>query len=150
MKQKFLCILFIGTFLLLSGCANQETNIEAEDDYPEYMAYITDFDNDNIRLDPIEWVQVPSDRADELGISDEDAPNGFYIYNPDFSADQYTIAKSCKIIVLDWENSFQPVEISKKEFITVLQERGEHNTYIPYLFEITDGKITEIYEHYVP
>ena len=40
--------------------------------------------------------------------------------------------------------------ISVDDFITVLQERGEQNTSIPYSLEIANGKITKISEHYVP
>ena len=116
----------------------------------EIMAYITDFDADNIGVDAIEWVTVPSSRADELGITEEDGPSGFYIHNPDTLIEQFTLSTDCTITILDWQNSFEPQTISAEKFVTILQERGEQNIGIPYSLEITNGEITQISEHYVP
>ena len=116
----------------------------------EILAYITDFNVDIISIDVIEWVTIPSSRADELGIKEEDGPSGFYIYNPDTLTEQFTLSAECKITVLDWQNSFVPKTISADDFITVMQERGEQNIFIPYLLEITNGEINQISEHYVP
>ena len=116
----------------------------------EMLAYITDFDTDKISIDVVEWVTVPSSRANELGIKEEDGPSGFYIYNPDTLTEQFTLSADCTITVLDWQNSFEREIISADNFITVLQERGEQNAFIPYILEIANGKITKISEHYVP
>ena len=116
----------------------------------EILAYITGFDTDKISIDEIEWVTVPSSRADELGIKEEDEPSGFYIYNPDILTEQFTLSADCTITVLDWQNSFEPKTISAEQFDAVLQERGEQNNLIPYTFKVTNGVITEISEHYVP
>ena len=116
----------------------------------EILAYITGFDTDKISIDVIEWVTVPSSRADELGIKEEDEPSGFYIYNPDILTEQFTLSADCTITVLDWQNSFEPKTISAEQFDAVLKERGEQNNLIPYTFKVTNGVITEISEHYVP
>ena len=57
----------------------------------EILAYITNIDTDKISIDVVEWVTVPSSRADELGIKEEDGPSGFYIYNPDILTEQFTL-----------------------------------------------------------
>ena len=116
----------------------------------EILAYITNIDTDKISIDVVEWVTVPSSRADELGIKEEDGPSGFYIYNPDILTEQFTLSADCKITVLDWQNSFEPHTISVEKFVAVLQERGEQNNFIPYSFKVRNGTITEISEHYVP
>ena len=116
----------------------------------EILAYITDFGADSISIDAIEWVTVPSSRANELGIKEEDGPSGFYIYNPDILTEQFTLSADCTITVLDWQNSYEPQTISAENFFAVLQERGEQNNFIPYAFTITNGTMTEISEHYVP
>ena len=116
----------------------------------EIMAYITDFTDDKISIDEIEWVTVPSSRADELGMNEEDGPSGFCIYNPDTLTEQFTLSEDCKITVLDWQNSFEPKTISAEQFDAVLQERGELNQGIPYSIKVMNGTITEISEHYVP
>ena len=116
----------------------------------EILAYITDLNDDKISIDEIEWVTVPSSRADELEIKKEDGPSGFYIYNPDILTEQFTLSADCTITILDWQNSFEPQSISAEKFVAVLQERGEQNSIIPYSVKATNGKITEISEHYVP
>ena len=116
----------------------------------EILAYITDFNVDIISIDAIEWVTVPSSRADELGIKEEEGPSGFCIYNPDILTEQFPLSADCTITVLDWQNSYEPQTISAEKFFAVLQERGEQNNFIPYAFTITNGTMTEISEHYVP
>lgn len=132
---------------VVSASRNDDNESIAES---EILAYITDIDTDKISIDAVEWVTVPSSRADELGIKEEDGPSGFYIYNPDTLIDQFTLSADCTITILDWQNSFEPQTISVDNFIAVLQERGEQNTSIPYSLEIVNGKITKISEHYVP
>ena len=128
-----------------------EFTLEHADNYAsEILAYIEDLDADIISVDEIEWVTVPGSRADELGITEEDAPSGFYIYNPDTLIMQFALTVDCTITILDWQNSFEPQTISVEDFITVLQERGEQNIFIPYSLEIANGKIIKISEHYVP
>ena len=116
----------------------------------EIFAYIIDSDADIISIDEIEWVTVPGSRADELGITQEDGPSGFYIYNPDTMIKQFTLSADCMITILDWQNSFEPQTISVDDFIAVLQERGEQNAFIPYILEIANGEIIKISERYVP
>ena len=139
-----------------SAAQNNESVISKEetsgngDSESEILAYIIDFDSDNIGVDAVEWVTVPGSRADELGITEEDAPSGFYIYNPDTLTEQFTLSTDCMITILDWQNSFEPQTISVEKFVTILQERGEQNIGIPYSLEISNGEITQISEHYVP
>lgn len=181
MGQKILCGLLIGGFLLLSGCANQNSsvssvdydteildnttdfdvnniesdvvgsensNAESENDDLENMAYIIDFDGNSIELDVVEWVMIPSSRAEELGLDEDDGPGGFFVYNPDTSTERFALSKDCKITVLD--TPYQLLTVSTEDFISILQERGEKNEFTPYSFEITNGEITQIREHYVP
>lgn len=116
----------------------------------EILAYITDLNDDKISIDVVEWIMVPSSRADELGIKEEDGPSGFYIYNPDTLTEQFTLSADCTITILDWQNSFETQSISAEKFVAALQERGEQNNFIPYSFKVRNGTITEISEHYVP
>ena len=138
--------------VVLSGCQNSGKDVAdgTDTNESEILAYIIDFDSDNIDVDAVEWVTVPGSRADELGITEEDAPSGFYIYNPDTLIEQYTLSTDCMITVLDWQNSYEPKIVSVDDFVAVLHERREQNAFIPYTFEITNGEITQISEHYVP
>lgn len=163
MKQKFLCVLLLGSFLLLSGCANQNPDMESEKDSDgimydveteyEIMVFLTDFDGYDIYGDAIEWVVIPSERADELGLKYEDGPSGFYIYNPETVIEHFTLSADCAVTILDHNDSYMPIQVSIEELFTVLEERrelSEISYYIPYTFIITNGKITELIEQYTP
>ena len=137
------------------GVAIKVVSVSRDDDNAgiaesEMLAYITDIDANKISIDVVEWVTVPSSRADELGIREEEGPSGFYIYNPDTLTEQFTLSTDCMITVLDWQSSYEPKTISADDFAAVLHERGEQNIFIPYSLEMTNGEITQISEHYVP
>ena len=122
---------------------NQPENVE-------FMAYIRACGDGQIGVDEVEWVEIPSSRADELNITLDDAPSGFSVYNPEVFVKNYPLAAACKIQVLDWHDSYVPIEISAEQLAAVLTERGEMNDVIPYEFVMKNGEVTEITEHYVP
>lgn len=116
----------------------------------EFMAYIRACGDGQIGVDEVEWVEIPSSRAEELNITLDDAPSGFSVYNPEVFVKNYPLAAACKIQVLDWHDSYVPIEISAEQLAAVLTERGEMNDVIPYEFVMKNGEVTEITEHYVP
>lgn len=114
------------------------------------MGYIREFDGSVLSVDAVEWVTVPGSRAEELGLTEDDAPGGFTVYNPDEQETQIMLSDDCRITILDWQDSYQPREISAEEFEQVLSERGEQNRLIPYEYDLEGGRIVAIREHYVP
>ncbi|MCD8049376.1 MAG: hypothetical protein LUG52_07225 [Clostridia bacterium] len=114
----------------------------------EILAYIKDFDGYAAVLDEVELVSVPSDRAAELKIEDEDAPNGIYVHNSDLIEVRYDLADDCEIVILDWENSYEEKSIISEDFAELLRERGEEDAL--YKIEINNGKIVSITEIYMP
>ena len=132
-----------------SETGNSDSDADT-DSAAAFMAYITDFSTDTICADKIEWVTFPGSRAEELDLTEDDAPSGFYIYNPDTASEPFSLAADCRITILDWENSYTPLQVSAEEFYSVLKERGGLNSGIPYNLQTAGNKITEISEHYVP
>lgn len=112
------------------------------------LAYIDSLKGRKLTFDDAEWVDAPSDRAKELHVEEEAKDAGFYIYNEEASLDTLPLAKKCKYRILDWQNSYEPKNISLKEFSAVLKEREGLN--IPYVLTIKKQKIVKIEEHYVP
>ncbi len=132
-----------------SETGNSDSDADT-DSAAAFMAYITDFSTDTICADKIEWVTFPGSRAEELDLTEDDAPSGFYIYNPDTASEPFSLPADCRITILDWENSYTPLQVSAEEFYSVLKERGGLNSGIPYNLQTAGNKITEISEHYVP
>lgn len=116
------------------------------------LSYIKGFDGEVISFDAVEWVEVPSERAAELGLSEsewEDA--GFCVYNEDTTLRELPLAKDCICEIYDWTVWEGYVTVSAEELLTILEERIEmYSDITPYELTIQDGKIIRISEHYVP
>ena len=136
MKKTFtivlaiLCVLCVFSFC---GCEKTANNTESDG---------------ALSFDEIEWVNVPSERATELGITDDKAPNGFYIYNEDTVTAECDISDNCGIRILDWDDNFTPKQIELADFTDILNQRS--GVSVPYTLTIENGKVIDIEEHYVP
>lgn len=112
------------------------------------LAYIHGLEDGNLAFDTVEWVDVPSDRAKELGIEDEYLDSGFYVHNEATHVETLPLSEDCRCTLLDWADSYKPVETAIKDLPDILKERKDTN--IPYELTIQNQKITNIQEHYVP
>ena len=117
-------------------------------DVGEEMVYIGWLRGKSCAFDPVEWVEVPSERADELGITEEDAPSGFYVYNETIDFDKRPVDDNCRFQILDWENNYEPKNVTKEEMEQILEERKDLN--IPYKIRIDNNYITAVTEQYIP
>ena len=122
------------------------------DDGYTILTYIEDFDGKLLTFDMVEWVDPISDpaRAEELGITDEATPNGFYIYNEQDAAARRLVAEDCVYTVLDWYHNYAPVTVSASEFQSLLGERSSLSSGIPYDLTIAEDQIVGIREQYIP
>lgn len=148
MKKLFaivFCILYVVSF---GGCEQTPRNTQTEINTETIIGYIKGWQNETVLFDEIEWVTVPGERATELGITDDDASNGFYIHNEEDVTIEYDIADKCVICILDWENNFVTKQIEFVEFINTLEQRA--GAFIPYMLTVEEGKIITIQEHYIP
>ena len=117
-------------------------------DVGEEMVYIDWLRGRSCAFDPVEWVEVPGERADELGITEEDAPAGFYVYNESIDFDKRPVDDNCRFQILDWENNYEPKHVTREEMEQILEERKDLN--IPYKLRIENNYITAVTEQYVP
>lgn len=117
-------------------------------DVGEEMVYIVWLRGRSCAFDPVEWVEVPGERADELGITEEDAPSGFYVYNETIDFDKRPVDDNCRFQILDWENNYEPKNVTKEEMEQILEERKDLN--IPYKIRIDNNYITAVTEQYIP
>lgn len=95
----------------------QDTNFSVRKAYTETLfstlAYIRVFDGENMSFDAVEWVEVPGERAEELGITeDEWGAAGFYIYNEDTALSELPLARDCVCKILDWSISEDHITVS--------------------------------------
>ena len=116
------------------------------DDRAAILAYIESFDGEQLAFDEVEWITFPSNRAEELGLTDPGG--GFDIYNERETVEQLPVVKTGVCTVLNWEANYTPMNVSTVEFLDILEERS--GAAVPYYLTIEDNQIVEIREQYVP
>lgn len=111
--------------------------------------YIRGADADALVLDDVEWVTEPG-RAAELGLTGDDMPGGFYVYNERESLVKCPFAEECSFTILDWYRNYEPAQVDRQTFLATIADRGETISGIPFIVEFADGKIVGVTEQYVP
>lgn len=114
----------------------------------EMMVYIENFDGELLTFDRVEWLEVPGERAAELGITEDDAPSGFSVYNEAVELEEAILAGDCVCTILDWTSNYAVMQVTPEELKDILTER--EGTMIPYYVTIKDNEVTNITEQYVP
>ena len=97
--KKSILLLSIMFLVMMSGCNTNtdnteevEKNQENTTDISEEIAGYIFIDGDKLYVDEVEIIEnSDKERMEELNINDSDFPNGYYIYNPTFEADEYKI-----------------------------------------------------------
>lgn len=114
----------------------------------EKLVYIEKFDGETLAFDEVEWVQVPSERATALGITEDDAPSGFDVYNEAAVTEEMSLANDCVCTLLDWYSNYVEMQVTPEGLKTILMER--EGTAIPYHITVKGNEIISITEQYVP
>lgn len=119
------------------------------------LVYVDEFDGTSLKYDVVEWVEVPGTRATELGITQEDAPNGFYVHNEEVLIEELTLsADSVYSIIGMGDGDLTHYEVTKEEMTVFFEERekteAEIDVQFPYHLTIVDGEIVRIEEQYIP
>lgn len=123
-------------------------SIENKELSGEVLAYVNRLDGTTLAFDIVEWVKVPGERATELGITEDDAPSGFNIYNETATVRELPLADNCSCKLLDWTDNYVQTDVTREEMVRILDERKGTN--IPYHLIIENNEIVEITEQYIP
>jgi hypothetical protein len=136
LKRIVLTIVLLLTMIFVVACGknaedgasvSEDTSTATEDssnaDSREVLVYIKGFDDKTVEFDEVEWVEIPSERATELGLSESD-DSGFSVYNETEDTKEISIAEDCVYTILDWTNNYESIKITPNEFMSVLDERN--------------------------
>jgi transcriptional regulator with XRE-family HTH domain len=115
------------------------------DNRTQVLAYIQSFDGTWLTFDSVEWIDFPSQRAQELGLTDPGG--GFLVYNAQEDLQQYS-AGAAVYTVLNWDADYASMQVTAEEFKEILADRA--GTQIPYEITIRDDQIVSVQEYYVP
>lgn len=68
---------------------------------------VKDLSEDSITIDPVEYIdEGDTERLRELGVTEEDMWDGFYIHNPDEEQTTYTYSDEAVFTFIDWSGEF--------------------------------------------
>lgn len=93
MKKRWILLMMCACISGLGGCGKQivtekaeetETADSMKEDTTELCAYIKEINGNTLVIDPVEYISSgDSDRLASYKHTDDDMPDGYYIYNKD-------------------------------------------------------------------
>lgn len=109
---------------------------------------------DRLTLDEIEFItDEDMERIKELGLTENDMPNGYFIMNEDFELNSYRIGNTTYTYI-NWGETDPDKRIRSTraawEFMNYLSTYTDNGAGIPFWVEVMDGEVLSITEQYVP
>ena len=73
----------------------------------DICGFIREIGDGKVVLDAVEFITpADTDRMAELGLTEADFPNGYYIHNEDENTDEYTLSEDTEYNFIDWNRDF--------------------------------------------
>lgn len=129
-----------GETIITSDDFNITYNDDLSMEILQVLVYIRAIDGRTIIADLVEWVDIPSDRARELGIWDEEVGN--MVYNEEETLETFILAEDCNCSVRDWSKEPDDddiIHVTLEELLDILAEREGIET--PYLLTLENGEV---------
>ncbi len=117
-------------------------------EYSECIALIESAGVEALLFNDVEMLDVPSQRAEELGITPENYSGVFFLHNETAQSEELPVSPDCVCMIFDWENGYTQKSVGYSEFADILAQRNAPT--IPYRLTIENSEITQIEEIYVP
>ncbi len=118
-------------------------------EYSRKFGWIDRFDIDRkvLYFDDLEWIKDSDlERIAELGLTDDDFPNGFYLYNENTVEEEYVVNEEVIVNILD--QNFQPQWAVKEQLESHIQESVNQKIFCKFIF--CEDEIVAIIENYLP
>lgn len=120
-----------------------------------YCAFVRRIYGDAIYVDLAEYLtDEDTERMAELGVTEHDMPDGYYIYNPQEDLTMLHLDGDTSYSFIDWKWNFvKPSDPSNRYTTTIKTDFQKYlDTYtdstpgMPFFFTLEDGIVQEIYE----
>lgn len=121
----------------------------------EYIAaFLKDMTDSTITVDIAEFItDDDTERIKELNLTEEDMPDGYYIYNPDEETVTWKLDGQTVYTFIDWNGDFTGSDYPEEYTTTDVAEFQKYiGTYedlqpgMPFFFQIEGGTVTVILE----
>ena len=125
-----------------------------EDGKVYVAAFLKKMTENNITVDVIEFItDTDTDRISELDLTDDDMPDGYYIYNPDEKNVVWELDMQTIYTFIDWNGDFTGSEYPEEyttpdvhEFKKYIETYDNTAPGMPFFFQIEKGVVKLILE----
>lgn len=159
MQKKWMAVIISILIVLFTGCGkeNAENHVSTEQtqtNVTEVCAYIRAIKGDALVIDPVEYISSEdSDRFASYKHTEDDMPDGYYLYNEDEETEQVTLTAQTEYSFLDWTREFggtdediRVITTDKKIFEKYLDTYTDGKPGMPFFLELDGGEVVRILE----
>lgn len=159
MQKKWMAVIISILIVLFTGCGkeNAENHVSTEQtqtNVTEVCAYIRAIKGDVLVIDPVEYISSEdSDRFASYKHTEDDMPDGYYLYNEDEETEQVTLTVQTEYSFLDWTREFggtdediRVITTDKKIFEKYLDTYTDGKPGMPFFLELDGGEVVRILE----
>lgn len=129
----------------------------ADQDGTVYVAaFLKNTTENSITVDVIEFVTSDNaERVNALGLTEEDMPDGYYIYNPEQETIIWELNEQTVYTFIDWNGGFTGSDYPEEYTTTDTEEFHRYiETYddaapgMPFFFQVEDGVVKMVLEKF--
>lgn len=155
-----LTVIFVVSFnavkentMKVSGSVSEPTYTD-QDGRVYVAAFLKNIAENSVTVDVIEFVTSNNEeRVKALSLTEEDMPDGYYIYNPEQETDTWKLSGETVYIFIDWDGDFTHSDYPEEYTTTDIQEFQRYiETYedatpgMPFFFQLENGTVKLILE----
>ena len=119
-------------------------------------AFLKDMTENNITVDVIEFVTSDNaERVNALGLTEEDMPDGYYIYNPKQETVMWELNEQTVYTFIDWNGDFtgsdypeEYITMDTEEFHRYIETYDDAAPGMPFFFQVEDGVVKMVMEKF--
>ena len=159
MRKKWMAVIISILIVLFTECGkenaeNYESTEQTQADVTEVCAYIRAIKGDVLVIDPVEYISSEdSDRFASYKHTEDDMPDGYYLYNEDEETEQVTLTAQTEYSFLDWTREFggtdediRVITTDKKIFENYLDTYTDGKPGMPFFLELDGRNVVRILE----
>ena len=119
-------------------------------------AFLRDITEDSITVDVVEFITSgDTARMKSLYLTEEDMPDGYYIYNPEQETVTWELTARTVYTFIDWNGDFTGSDCPEKytttdirEFMKYIDTYGNAAHGMPFFFQVEDGSVMAVVEKF--
>lgn len=163
MKKGWILLMVCVIISGFGGCGKQTVTEKVEgteatdrmkEDVTELCAYIKEINGNTLVIDPVECISCEdSDRLASYKHTDDDMPDGYYIYNKDEKTEDVTLTDQTEYSFLDWTREFggtdadiRVVTKDKKIFKKYMETYTDAKPGMPFFLKMKGNTVIQILE----